>query len=48
MFSSPSLKLGSALLVVLLECTFSVVHFSVFSHDALQNMYVLKLMENVS
>ena len=33
---------------VLLECAFSVAHFSVFSRVALQNIYVPKLMENVS
>ena len=42
------LKFGWVFAYVLLECAFSVVHFSVFSHDALQNMYVPKLVENFS
>ena len=33
---------------VLLECAFLVVHFSVFSRVALQNIFVPKLVENVS
>ena len=41
-----SVVLGFA--CVLLECTFSVAHFSSFSRVALQNIYVPKLMENVS
>ena len=33
---------------VLLECAFSIAHFGAFSHIALQNMYIPKLVENVS
>ena len=33
---------------ILLECTFLIVHFGVFSYLCLQNMYTPKLMENVS
>ena len=33
---------------VLLECAFLIAHFGVFSHIVQQNMYIPKLMENVS
>ena len=39
---------GWALLCVLLECAFLVAHFSVLSCVALQNIYIPKLVENVS
>ena len=40
--------LSWALLYVLLEYAFSIAHFSVFSRVALQNIFVPKLVENVS
>ena len=44
----PDLEFGWAFACVLLECALSTAHFSVFSPVALQNIYVSKLVENVS
>ena len=44
----PDLEFGWAFACVLLECSFLIAHFSVLSLVALQNIYVPKLMENVS
>ena len=44
----PGVEYKWAFAYVLLECAFSVVHFGAFSRVALQNMYIRKLVENVS
>ena len=44
----PIMEYEWAFAYVLLECAFSVAHFGACSHVALQNMYIPKLMENVS
>ena len=46
--SGPSVEYEWAFAFVLLEYAFLIAHFGVFSLVALQNMYILKLMENVS
>ena len=46
--SGRSVEFWMGLLVVLLERAFLIVHFGVFSCIALQNIYIPKLMENVS
>jgi hypothetical protein len=45
---APLLTFGWAFAFVLLKCTFLIVHFDMFSHAVLQNIYTPKLVENVS
>ena len=47
-YSGLKLKFGWAFAYVLLEYAFFIVHFGEFSYLCLQNMYIPKLVENVS
>jgi hypothetical protein len=44
----PGVKYEWAFAYVFLECAFLVAHFGVFSCIAMQDIYIPKLMENVS
>jgi hypothetical protein len=44
----PNCEVWLGFALVLLEYAFVIMHFDVFSLIALQNMYIPKLMENVS
>ena len=44
----PDVEYEWAFAYVLLECAFSVIYFGAFTCVALQNMYIPKLMENMS